>query len=214
MVYEPIASGKRCWFLNATLTLFSLYCRPKWCIRTATVTQPLVGCGVLSCRGVSAYVKGCREEAAQPRLGKAGDTRSSLASVTRSSSGFVSHLQKSISEESHEVIVCLIFCTRRINFLCCLCTRNKQFEAENVLISQQYVNIRAGRQVVCSTSHGGGGSPAKPARDVPCLSWEHWRLKEILLYLNSSSSYLTTEGQGCELVASALEEDFFCVLCQ
>lgn len=51
----------------------------------------------------------------------------------------------------------------------------------------------------CGTSNqgGGGGSPAKPARDAPRLSSEHWHLlKETLLCLNSSSSHFTTESRA------------------
>ena len=85
---------------------------------------------------------------AKTRKGRCYQTRSPLGSFTRSSLGFVSRLRKNISEESNEVIVHLIFCMMHKFYLLSLegCTRNKQIEAENVLISKQYLNTRAGRQ--------------------------------------------------------------------
>lgn len=179
------------------------------------------GCGVSSCRLGRAPRRGPHSQ----HWGRQVPSHKvSICQVHQIIIGFMSRLQNSISEESNEVTVHLIFCTWCVHFyLLSLegCTRIKRFEAENVLISRQYVNpARAGcvryRGGHCSTSHGGGGSPAKLGRDVPCLSWEHWHLnKEILVYLNSRSSRLSTESQGCELLVSALEEDFFlfCILC-
>lgn len=111
MVYEPLASGKHCCFLNATLTLSSLYCRPNPCIHTA-MTQPLLGCRVLSCCGFSACVKGSQEESVYPRLGKGGAvTQGVHLPVSPDHHRVLCHAYGKILVESNEVIVHLIFHT-------------------------------------------------------------------------------------------------------
>lgn len=122
------------------------------------------------------------------------------------------------NEELNEMIIYLIFCTQDMNFTCCLCSRNRWFGGEAVVISQQYGNLCAGGQAGSLCAGPGQEVQCQPrGRRQPCwASLLHAWAESIGTFTKKSSFtsaaavFTYPQREGYELLALALEEDFFC----